>query len=319
MLAGTSRTNLRYIVESTFGTTPATPTMEALRLTGESLHYTIGNSSSNELRGDRNTLDLVQTSASAGGGFNFELSYSEYETMMEAALQGTWTQVGATDAYELKNGVVQRSFSIEKEFADAGQFLLYKGMVVNALNLNFASGAMVTGSIDFMGKNAVRSDTTAASSTTTSTVFNIMNAVSGVGTILEGGSALVGTFIKSATMSVGNKLRGQTALGVLGNAGIGSGSVDIKGSLEVYLASGTGAGSAGALYDKFVNGTASSFSLISSDAAGNKYTINFPKVKYSDARVVAGSRDADAMITLPFEALYDSGTSAAIVIIRDPI
>lgn len=306
MFAGTSRTNLRYVLETVFGTIPATPVPENLRLTGESLTYTIGSTPSAELRGDRQTLDLAQTSASASGGFNFELSYNEYDALLEAVLQGTWA------AGVLKNGVTQRSFCLEKEFSDVGQFFIYKGMVADTLSLNFASGAMVTGSFGFMGKSGARADATQLiGAPTTSTPYDIINAVSGVGTILEGGVPLVGTFVKTATLSIANKLRGQTAIGTLGNVGIGSGMLEVKGTLEVYLANGD-------LYDKFVAGTASSFSLIAQDATGNKYTIDLPKIKYSDAKVVAGGRDADAMIALPFDGLMDPTAGAMIVITRDP-
>jgi hypothetical protein len=110
-------------------------------------------------------------------------------------------------------------------------------------------------------------------------------------------------------LSVDNKLRIQDAIGVLGAAGIGSGTADIKGMIEVYLADGT-------LYDKFVNNTATSLSLRTVDNAGNGYIWTFPRTKYSDAKVSAGAKDQDAIISMPFEALMDPTSSKTVFVDR---
>src|SRR5688572_18584599 len=93
-LASTSRAQLRYLQETAFGAVAASGPHYRLRMTGESLNFNIGTESSKEIRSDRQTSDLIQTSAQAGGGVNFELSYNEYDDMMEAALQGTWAVYG---------------------------------------------------------------------------------------------------------------------------------------------------------------------------------------------------------------------------------
>ncbi len=462
-LASTSRTNLRFAVESAFGTIPATPSPEVLRMTGESLSFAISKTSSNEIRSDRQVSDLVATSASASGAVNFELSYKEYDDMIEAALQGSWlgcndTAVAAatitltntitasagtpfaniaagqtvkfsgftnaannapfvvatasptvitvagtpftnegpaavnfssygkvtgsmtttlgttltaaagtpfanvvvgqwvsitgatitggvakvaqvvtktsstvlvfaaatfsngTDAAavfsgsRVANGTTQRSFSIEKEFADVAQFIAYRGMVASKLSLSLASGAIVTGSVDFLGKDSVRANATQLIGTPmASQTYDVMNAVTGVGNVMENGAVLTGTYIKTASVALDNKLRAQTGIGTLGNVGVGAGTLAVTGSLEVYLADGT-------LYDKFVNNTASSVSLFVQDgtaaAPGNGYILTFPKIKYSDAKVNAGGRDADAMIAMPFEAVRDPTTGYTMIVDR---
>jgi hypothetical protein len=183
-------------------------------------------------------------------------------------------------------------------------------MTVDKMNLSFSSGSIVSGNFDFMGKDSVRAGTTQlVGAPTTSATYDVMNAVSGVGNILENGAALANTFIKTASVALSNKLRGQTGIGTLGNVGIGVGALELKGAIEVYLADGT-------LYDKFVANTASSLSLRCLDASSNGYIFTWPKIKYSDAKVNAGGKDQDAMVSMPWEAIMDATTGVTMIVDR---
>ena len=119
-----------------------------------------------------------------------------------------------------------RTFTIQKEFSDVAQFFAYRGMAASKLSLNLATGALLTGSLDFMGSDSVRDSVTQFSgAASAASGFGIMNAVTGVGKILLDGAPLAGTFVKSATVDINGNLRGQTAIGTLGNVGIGTGMV----------------------------------------------------------------------------------------------
>lgn len=392
--ASSNRVALRYILEESFGVTPAAGNPNNLRMTGESLAFAIQTDSSKEIRSDRQVTDLVPVGASASGGVNFEMSYKEFDTLLEAAFMDTWDVYGTNgvgtpvaltidstagtltagvaptgaDAFStlavgqffrlgapsdaadgailriasktdvaitvsaatpipgtgsranvagctiatsrLANGTTQRSFTIEKALEDVTQFFAYRGMNASKLSLSFQSGAIVTGSLDFMGKDSLRDTTTTLPGTPiASETYDVVNAVSGVGNILENGSPLSGTFIKSLKFDLDNKLRGQDAIGVLGNAAIAPGTLEVKGEMEVYL-------SDGALYDKFVNNTASSIIWSMKDGAGNGYALTLPKVKYSDAKVQAGGLDQDVMLSMPFTALMDATTLKTILLDR---
>jgi hypothetical protein len=305
-LASANRVAVRYIAESVFGTTPTTGNPHNLRLTGESLSYGIQSETSKEIRADRQVTDVVLVGASANGSINVELSYGEYDTLFEALLMGTWS------TNVLTNGTTERYFTIEKEFQDVGQFFAFRGMEVSKGSFSFQSGAIVTGSFDFIGKDSVTGTTTTLPGTPiASQTKDVMNAVTGVGAILENGAPLTSTFIKSLKFDIDNKLRGQTAIGTFGNVAIGSGTLECKGELEVYLKDGT-------MYDKFVNNTATSISWESSDPAGNKYKFEFLKVKFNDAKVQAGGLDQDVMLTMPFTCLMDSVTGKTLRITRTP-
>lgn len=392
--ASSNRVALRYILEDTFGTTPVAGNPNDLRMTGESLAFAIQNDSSKEIRSDRQTTDLVQVGASASGGVNFEMSYKEFDTLLQAVFMDTWdvfgtAGVGAAVALDINstagtltaavaptgvnaftelavgqffrlvapsdaangailrvasrtttvitvaaatpipgtgtragvanctisssrlvNGSTMRSFSVEKGMLDVSQYFTYRGMNASKLSMSFQSGAIVTGSIDFMGKDSLRGAVTAMpGSPIASATYDIVNAVTGVGNILENGSPLAGTFIKSLKLDIDNKLRGQDAIGILGYAGIAPGTLAVSGEMEVYLADGV-------MYDKFINNTASSVIWTMKDAAGNGYAITLPKIKYSDAKVQAGGLDQDVMLSMPFTALMDATTAKTVLLDR---
>lgn len=420
--SSSSYAQLRYRPEATYAVAPTGAPVN-LRMTGESLDYAIQTITSNEIRSDRQTTDLIQTGFSVNGGFNFEFSHTEYDPFIEAALQGTWAyygtgtgaslgqnaatfsatinsttntitvgaalsgndafnaanvgiQVGGwfrviapTDAAHnavcrassvtstvitvdmviktdgttatsipgtgsratvntklssarLSNGTTRRSFAIEKDLTDIKQRFAYNGLIAGKWSMNFAAGEIVTGAFEFLGSTSVR-NTGAASYFTGATfdgnqqinnavasqTFDVMNAVSGVGGLLENGAALSGTFIKSLKFDVDNALRGQTAIGYRGFADVVAGTLAISGEAEVYLADGT-------MYDKYVNSTASSLMWLARDVAGNGYVIQFPKIKYGGAKVMAGGKDQDMMLSMPFTALLDPTSQRSIIVTR---
>ncbi len=213
-------------------------------------------------------------------------------------------------ASRLVNGTTQPSFTIEKNFADITQFLSYRGMTVSKMALNLASGSILTGSFDFMGKNGARAAVTTLPGTTTASLTNnVMNGVSSVANILEGGAVLSSTYIKSLSLSLDNALRGQDAIGVLGFAGIASGVASITGNLEVYFADG-------ALYDKFIANTASSLSFRVNDGSLNGYVITLPNIKYGSGKITAGGLGQDVMVSMSYQALRDATSGSTILIDR---
>lgn len=228
-------------------------------------------------------------------------------------LTGNGGAAVTVSASRLVNGTTLNSYTLERSIADATtpQFFAYRGMCASKMTLKFASGSVVGGSLSFMGKDAVRQDTTTLlpGAPVASKAFDVINAVSGVGNVLEGGVPLTGTYIKSAELTIDNSLRGQTAIGTLGNVGVGTGTLQVSGTIEVYLADG-------AMWDKFRNNTASSISLRATDGAGNGYVFTLPKIKYGDAKVNAGGQDQDIILSMPFTALMDSTTSKTVIIDR---
>lgn len=93
-LASSSLVQVRYIKESVFGTTPVVGNPKNLRITGESLQYSLGKVSSDEINAYRAVTSMVATSAEASGSLNAEMQFGEYDDLMAGVLQSTWGAFG---------------------------------------------------------------------------------------------------------------------------------------------------------------------------------------------------------------------------------
>ena len=93
-MSDSNRTQLGLIEESTFGTTPATPAFETLRVTGEpNLAYQPITTASSEIRSDRQVTDLPLVDKEAGGNVEMELSFGAQDTVLEGAMFDDWTNL----------------------------------------------------------------------------------------------------------------------------------------------------------------------------------------------------------------------------------
>lgn len=401
-LASSNRAQLRYKKEGNYPTNYGVIQVGNgynLRMTGESLSYNLQSQTSQEIRSDRQTSDLILTGAQTGGGFNFELSYKEYDPFLEGILQSTWTAYGTNgvsaaigsltlaagtitagvaptgnDAFttlqkgqwirivppagasqtvkdylnsrafrvstttaptstvitldgatqidttkagtsltnaqisssRMTNGTTMPSFDLEVGYEDVGQFLCYRGMIPSKMSLDIQPGNIVTGSMEFVGKDMVINATTQMGTPVASLAYTPINAVAGVFDVFEGttmASLSASTFIKSVKLDVDNGLRGQTAVGVFGNAGIAAGQLAVSGSVEVYFADVS-------LYNKFLQNTDTALYVPLLDPSGNGYVLALPRLKFSSGQVQAGGLNQDVMVNMGFSGLMDTDATS---------
>lgn len=92
MAIGTAnRAVVRYVKESTPGTTPATPAMKSFRRTGGGLILNATSVTSNEISSDRMTTDLIRTQNSTSGPLQFELSFGAFDDFIASLLGNSWS------------------------------------------------------------------------------------------------------------------------------------------------------------------------------------------------------------------------------------
>lgn len=198
----------------------------------------------------------------------------------------------------LTNGVTMPSFTLERAMNDVSQFMAYSGMCVSKYSTSFSAGALNDATFSFMGSGFDRDTSTMLpGSPIASLTYDITNSVEGVGNIWAKGVPLVDS-IKSMTIDIDNSLRGQKAIGTLGNAGIGVGTFMVKGSLEVYFADAS-------MYDDFKNDVFTSINVSVQDTAGNGYVITLPRVMLTSAKVQASGTNADLMASFEYQAYAD--------------
>ena len=294
-----SRHSLSYVAESTYGTTPTAPAMLEFRNTDVSLNLIKDTFKSNEIRDDRMTADLRHGLRKVEGSVGFELSYADFDDILESAFFGTWT------ADVLKMGIAQTSFSMERHFSDITQYLVYTGCIANTMSLNIEPNAMVTGSFGFVGSNFSASGTALDSDVTAQAGNAPFDGFTG--TISEGGSTI--GKVSSLTIEIDNTVTPNYVVGADISQQAVAGSSKVSGTVNVYFDSL-------AEFNKFVNETESSINVQLEDPAGNTVDIDLPRIKYTGGSLDVSSTDEAIILPLPFVALLDETSGTNIFLTR---
>lgn len=292
---------LTYIQEVTYGVTPATPAMKALRNTGVTVGLKRDSIQSEELRSDRQIVGFRLGNKQVNGSVDIELAYGDFDDMLQAALCGTW----ATNV--LKAGSVRRSFTLERFFTDIPTRLRYTGCEVNELNLTVAPNSQVKGSISFIGKDQDSSNAMITGATypapTNTQVFD-----SFIGTIKEGG-VTYGSCTQ-IELSIKNGIEPNFVIGSSTTAGNTIGQSVVTGTVTAFFENVT-------MLNKFINETDSSLEFELVDLANNRLKFFLPKIKYTGGQPdVTGP--GSISLSLPFQALYNTADLSQIVITRTP-
>lgn len=87
-MADGSRVRVTFVQESTYGTTPGTPTMLRLPITGVTLQDRLGFSPSNVIVPNRDVDDVVRLSQAGGGTIPMELRYSPAAEGLSVSMLG---------------------------------------------------------------------------------------------------------------------------------------------------------------------------------------------------------------------------------------
>lgn len=142
-MSDTNRVAMKFVKESTFGTTPGSPTMKTVRLTGESLKQATQTTKSQEIRNDRQIPDVVRTGINVEGDVNFELSPGgsgtdgPFDDWIASAVQASaWVaDVVSTGSYAVGSSttITRASGSFVTDGLVAGTWVKTSGFV-NAVN-----------------------------------------------------------------------------------------------------------------------------------------------------------------------------------------
>lgn len=386
MFANSSTVQVAYAKEPSFGVIPTSGNHKLLRITGETLDFAINKETSEEINATRTNSSQIPVSASASGGINTEVSYLEYDELMESTLQaafaefgtdgvstsftadftattitalvapvgssafttlkaGQWFRVdaptglnagkffrvsktvaptttvvtldaGTPAAVEagiatttistsrLTNGATQSSFSIERQSSDIGEYWVYTGMTPSSMEIALAANTRSTFAFNFMGKGAQRDTATNLPGTPVpSQTYEIHSGATGPVCVLwVDGAPLAGTFVSALNFTYDNTLREQNALCSLSAIGIGSGTIQATGNMEVYFADGD-------LFDKFINNEEIEITFSTLDNDGNGYIFTIPKANLGTVGTSASGKDQDMMLSIDFTALRDDANA----------
>ena len=302
-IANGAQHSLHYIAESTYGTTPSTPTWTPFPHTAVSLALSKDAIESEKLRGDRQVEDFRHGNKTVGGDVSAELEYGAFDDILEAVMCGTWS------ANVLKSGSTRRSFTLERKFADLAvpEFHRYTGVEFNTLSLSIAPNAMVTATFGVVGKDIALATAEIGSSTYSADVGNTPFD-SFTGSITEGGGAIA--TVTALDITVENGLEPLFSVGSQTTNRPSIGKSRVTGSLTTYFESKT-------LYEKFINETSSEIVCTLTDVAGKDYLLDIPNIKYNTGQPDVSGEGA-VTVSMDFVALYNSSDASQFVITRQP-
>lgn len=293
--------SLYYVAETTYGTTPSTPTLTPIPHTGTTLNVSKDAVESEKLRGDRQVEDFRHGNKTVGGEITCELEYDAFDDILEAVCCGTW------DTDVLKSGTTRRSFSLQRQFGDLSspEYHTYKGCEFNSMAISVSPNAMVTTTFGVVGKDLALSTTQITGATLGTDVGN-SPFDSFTGSISEGGSSIA--TVTSIEFTLENGIEPLFSVGSQTTNRPSIGRSRVTGTLTTYFESK-------ALYEKFLNETTSSITLTLTDLDGNDYEFDFSNVKYNSGQPDV-SGEGTITIAMDFVALYDDTDASQIKITR---
>lgn len=293
-----SQRRLAYVVESTYGTTPATPTMKQIDYVSFNGDLNTPEIMSQTIRPNRQMTGSRRGNISTTGDLTVELTPDNYDDFLEAFMQGTW----ATNV--LKVGQTQRSFSIEDGFLDIAQYRVFKGCVFNKLSIEVKPDSYVTATFGFMGSNTSAFTSSPLSATPTSALAKDA-FFHEAGIFKEGGSTVA--YVSGIKLDMDNNVDANNALGTTGVRNMTSGKFVVKGTVTALFESVT-------LYNKFQNATDSSLQF---QVPSGLQTLDFnlPKINYTNGKIV-GKGDAGVNVEMSFTAEYDTTAATTLTITR---
>jgi hypothetical protein len=280
------------------------------RITEETLTHSKISATSDEIRGDLERTDSVMVGVDANGELRGDFSYGNWDAEIEAAIGGTWT------ANVLKNGVVKRSFGIERAFLDIAKFHYFRGMTVNTLEIDAGSRKLVGITVGYMGTRVYESVASVAGATAITEPNDNSPIPSGPTVQLfdSGGANIELNDIetKQVKLNVARNLRIRDLVTQLESAEFGRGARDITVTLNAYFKND--GIYTGFLADEF-------FSLVYSlrDPVDDTkaYRITLPRLKIPSMNPTSGGIETDVMLPITAKAFLDDAVGYSIMIERE--
>lgn len=209
--------------------------------------------------------------------------------------------------------ITPQSFTLETSFNDVNQHFIQNGMRVGTYSLDVSSGAIVTGTMAFQGRETLvspvnRLGNTANYDVLESTATEVLNATTNVGDLTKNGQPLA-TAIQSLTLEGDASLRNQNAVGSKFPRGIGTGRFNLTGTMTAYFETLD-------LYADFLAHNTISIGWDFQDQDANVYFYTIPALKITSDPVNPSGIDQDVVEEMEWSALRDATTQCMLQVDR---
>ena len=287
-----------YVVENVWGTTPSTPQLTALPYTSFNINLTKSIYDDTSVQPDRMARYSIHGNRQVGGDIAVNMSASVYDTLLESLMNNSFT------TNVLKTGTTRKSLTIEQGSTDIAQYSVYTGLVADKLSLNVPVDGVVTAQFSFIGKQMTIRGTPLDNTLTPAAVAQPFVHEGGVFTIDGTPASCTVTGIQ---LTVDNGYTANFSLGNTLACDLSFGMAKVTGSMTVYFKDA-------AAINAFLSGTESSLEFTLTDGT-NYHTYFLPKIKYNGAsKSISGT--GSIILTIPFVALYDSVSGTNLRITR---
>lgn len=295
--ASGSRSSLSYVVESTFGTTPA-GNFTNLPFTSHSLNMTKDRVEGTDIQPDRMSRVDRHGNRQVAGDITGDLRDTDFDVLLESAMLSTY------NSNVLKIGTTPKFLSIEDYAADIDQARLFTGCSVTSLGVSLAPNQMVTGTFGIVGQNMVISQSQKTqNAATTAQPFDSYS-----GTLEIGGST--SAIVTAMDFTLTNSYTPTFVVGDVTAPALEVGDAVVEGTMSAYFEDA-------ALINRFVNETETSLKVTVGDNAGTPNTMEFffPRCKINSADVGVDG-PTSRIITCSFVALRNPTESTSLQITR---
>ena len=285
-----SRSSLSFIVESTFGTTPA-GNFTNLPFSTHSLNLTKDRVAGNDIQADRMPRVDRHGNRQVSGDIAVDLRDGDYDAFLESAMLNTW----ATNV--LKVGTAPKFFSVEDYATDIDQARLFTGLSVSTMGISLAPNQMVTTTFGMVGKDMTIGATEKTQDAASGAAP--FDAYSGDVSIGNVGGASPVAIVTALDFTLTNSFAPTFVIGDASAPSLEYGRAEVEGTLTAYFEDAT-------LINRFINETETEIEVSVDDPTGaNSYTFTFPRVKINSADVGVDG-PTSRMISMSFVALYDA-------------
>jgi hypothetical protein len=286
-----------YYIEEVAGAVPATPAWKPIRFVSAGLTPSINQVSTAEMNQFRQQQASRGGTYSVAGDIAVELSFSSFDDLIQAAMQGTWT------ANVLKIGKVVRTFTILERHTDIGVDYAYRGCRVGSMAISAPLNAPVGATFSMIGTKAEKYTVPVGSTYLPATTTDIMITTNLA--LTEGGVPVA--YATEWSVSLDNGMEALFALGKREAFDISNGVAVVTGSMSAYLVDAV-------LWDKVLSETSTSHSIVLQEGVSS-YTLALPKVRYTQGqKQVSGPGAVIPQYTV--SAGYDATLATTMMITR---
>lgn len=312
-----SRSQLLWIEEATYGTTPASTTANTFKIpfVNDGLVQDRNALVSATIRSDRMVPTIVQGNKRPGGTINVELRCDDHARLLKHVL-GPMVATSGIGPYTHQidgQSSLPVGFSIDKGFNDVAQFFLYKGCKINRCTFNFPQEGFISAALDLTAREEVTSGTVLQAAPTEYSDDPLVSYEAALTEANYGSGLAAISICQAAQITIENSIKDDNfVIGDARKATAPEGMRRITGQITVFFEDLV-------FYNKYVNGTVAQLKIVATKGA-NSWTWFLPRIFYAGrAPTPVVANDRPIVLTLPFQAVRDAtlSTDLRMTIIND--